>query len=145
MDDLSIPPQDSLANLAERIARYAHEADDRLGAAEHQSVGLPAARAAADRRRESPAEGARAHRGADPAAGGQNRERQQREGLPCRARAAATLWTPGGAASGRLSDPARAVASGRSEERRVGKECVSTCRSRRSPYTSKKKHTKDNQ
>src|SRR3546814_14808999 len=27
----------------------------------------------------------------------------------------------------------------RSEERRVGKECVSTCRSRRSPYHSKKK------
>src|SRR3546814_21012741 len=27
----------------------------------------------------------------------------------------------------------------RSEERRVGKECVSTCRSRWSPYTSKKK------
>src|SRR3546814_14608144 len=27
----------------------------------------------------------------------------------------------------------------RSEERRVGKECVSTCRSRCSPYTSKKK------
>src|SRR3546814_12778945 len=26
----------------------------------------------------------------------------------------------------------------RSEERRVGKECVSTCRSRRSPYTYKK-------
>src|SRR3546814_11584475 len=26
----------------------------------------------------------------------------------------------------------------RSEERRVGKECVSTCRSRRSPYHSKK-------
>src|SRR3546814_11140542 len=32
------------------------------------------------------------------------------------------------------------AASGRSEERRVGKECVSTCRSRRSPYHSKKKH-----
>src|SRR3546814_11487459 len=31
---------------------------------------------------------------------------------------------------------ARAV---RSEERRVGKECVSTCRSRWSPYNSKKK------
>src|SRR3546814_16812873 len=31
---------------------------------------------------------------------------------------------------------------GRSEERRVGKECVSTCRSRWSPYHSKKKiHT----
>src|SRR3546814_19197868 len=28
---------------------------------------------------------------------------------------------------------AQAVRSGRSEERRVGKECVSTCRSRRSP------------
>src|SRR3546814_11669804 len=30
---------------------------------------------------------------------------------------------------------------GRSEERRVGKECVSTCRSRWSPYHSKKKKT----
>src|SRR3546814_18265782 len=32
--------------------------------------------------------------------------------------------------------------SGRSEERRVGKECVSTCRSRWSPYHSKKKKIK---
>src|SRR3546814_19398413 len=31
---------------------------------------------------------------------------------------------------------------GRSEERRVGKECVSTCRSRWSPYHSKKKNKK---
>src|SRR3546814_20815482 len=30
----------------------------------------------------------------------------------------------------------------RSEERRVGKECVRTCRSRWSPYNSKKKTTK---
>src|SRR3546814_20192449 len=30
---------------------------------------------------------------------------------------------------------------GRSEERRVGKECVSTCRSRWSPYHYKKKQT----
>src|SRR3546814_19684033 len=30
----------------------------------------------------------------------------------------------------------------RSEERRVGKECVSTCRSRWSPYHSKKKTSK---
>src|SRR3546814_14399176 len=29
----------------------------------------------------------------------------------------------------------------RSEERRVGKECVSTCRSRWSPYAKTKKHT----
>src|SRR3546814_17950275 len=29
----------------------------------------------------------------------------------------------------------------RSEERRVGKECVSTCRSRWSPYTTKKKYS----
>src|SRR3546814_14875494 len=32
----------------------------------------------------------------------------------------------------------------RSEERRVGKECVSTCRSRWAPYHSKKKHNKTN-
>src|SRR3546814_12788179 len=31
----------------------------------------------------------------------------------------------------------------RSEERRVGKECVSTCRSRWSPYNYKTKHTKN--
>src|SRR3546814_12192051 len=33
---------------------------------------------------------------------------------------------------------------GRSEERRVGKECVSTCRSRWSPYHSKKQRNKNN-
>src|SRR3546814_7113793 len=33
---------------------------------------------------------------------------------------------------------------GRSEERRVGKECVSTCRSRWSPYHSKKKSEVNN-
>src|SRR3546814_18228015 len=32
----------------------------------------------------------------------------------------------------------------RSEERRVGKECVSTCRSRWSPYHSKKKNINTN-
>src|SRR3546814_10461448 len=32
----------------------------------------------------------------------------------------------------------------RSEERRVGKECVSTCRSRWSPYHSKKKNNTQN-
>src|SRR3546814_12103610 len=33
------------------------------------------------------------------------------------------------------------LVSERSEERRVGKECVSTCRSRWSPYPKKKKKT----
>src|SRR3546814_17096755 len=33
------------------------------------------------------------------------------------------------------------IASERSEERRVGKECVSPCRSRWSPYPSKKQET----
>src|SRR3546814_18130266 len=33
----------------------------------------------------------------------------------------------------------------RSEERRVGKECVSTCRSRWSPYHEKKKVMRDSQ
>src|SRR3546814_16869089 len=37
------------------------------------------------------------------------------------------------------------VATNRSEERRVGKECVSTCRSRWSPYHKKKKKTKNYQ
>src|SRR3546814_15505219 len=32
------------------------------------------------------------------------------------------------------------IYNGRSEERRVGKECVSTCRSRWWPYHKKKKH-----
>src|SRR3546814_11658554 len=36
-------------------------------------------------------------------------------------------------------DPNRLVRGMRSEERRVGKEGVTTCRSRRSPYHSKKK------
>src|SRR3546814_18568736 len=37
----------------------------------------------------------------------------------------------------------RARRPGRSEERRVGKECVSTCRSRWSTYHYKKKHIKE--
>src|SRR3546814_5432106 len=45
---------------------------------------------------------------------------------PCRQRDRRELL-PGAVARGRLSHP-------RSEERRVGKECVSTCRSRWSPY-----------
>src|SRR3546814_2167883 len=36
-------------------------------------------------------------------------------------------------------DHRRFTMAGRSEERRVGKECVSTCRSRWSPYHYKKK------
>src|SRR3546814_13490288 len=48
----------------------------------------------------------------------------------------------------REKDVRAAVRSGascpsRSEERRVGKECVSTCRSRWSPYHSKKKTNDD--
>src|SRR3546814_11645700 len=35
----------------------------------------------------------------------------------------------------------RGVQVGRSEERRVGKECVSTCRARGSPYHKTKKNT----
>src|SRR3546814_14566101 len=38
-------------------------------------------------------------------------------------------------------DKGRPFSSCRSEERRVGKECVSTCRYRWSPYHEKKKHT----
>src|SRR3546814_13212037 len=50
-----------------------------------------------------------------------------------------------GAAVAHLADDGRPEVQAdadaqRSEERRVGKECVSTCRSRGSPYTSKKKN-----
>src|SRR3546814_19319516 len=52
-------------------------------------------------------------------------------------------WTPTEVTADRrvakLFDLVRQVVN-RSEERRVGKECVSTCRSRWSPYHSKKKH-----
>src|SRR3546814_15304260 len=47
----------------------------------------------------------------------------------------------------RASSASRRKLVVRSEERRVGKECVSTCRSRWLPYHSKKKkhtHTRDN-
>src|SRR3546814_20784232 len=39
---------------------------------------------------------------------------------------------------------AAGAGNGRSEERRVGKECVRTCRSRWSPYHQKKKHSSVN-
>src|SRR3546814_12726886 len=46
-----------------------------------------------------------------------------------------------------IGDPGRPLEAPdrvRSEERRVGKECVSTCRSRWSPYPSKKKNKHTN-
>src|SRR3546814_16353410 len=54
------------------------------------------------------------------------------------------LVATGGLAGGDIAEGAGAGADGaedhhgRSEERRVGKECVSTCRSRWSPYNKKK-------
>src|SRR3546814_8914821 len=39
-----------------------------------------------------------------------------------------------GAETRQQEDPATSTSTTRSEERRVGKECVSTCRSRWSPY-----------
>src|SRR3546814_19403991 len=45
----------------------------------------------------------------------------------------------GGAQGGDGSLPGDRDSAARSEERRVGKECVSTCRSRWSPYHLKKK------
>src|SRR3546814_12130552 len=55
------------------------------------------------------------------------------------------IWADGRAkfeqANGRPADPVQfaMIFVDRSEERRVGKECVSTCRSRWSPYHSNKK------
>src|SRR3546814_17412842 len=64
---------------------------------------------------------------------------------PCRCAARARnaiLFASVGHRKGQVGAPHRAPAraqAGRSEERRVGKECVSTCRSRWSPYPYKKK------
>src|SRR3546814_13916642 len=49
----------------------------------------------------------------------------------------------GGLAAGSSALMADSVDNLRSEERRVGKECVSTCRSRWSPYPEKKKKYKN--
>src|SRR3546814_18620938 len=46
---------------------------------------------------------------------------------------------------GHLEAHARAAVAARSEERRVGKECGSTCRSRSSPYHYKKKQNNNHQ
>src|SRR3546814_8805078 len=45
-----------------------------------------------------------------------------------------TVTLPGQGHSAQVSAPDLAAAAIRSDERRVGKECVSTCRSRWSPY-----------
>src|SRR3546814_18010054 len=50
------------------------------------------------------------------------------------------IWAAIGAVFGSWMNQ-RAITYRRSEERRVGKECVSTCRSRWSPYHYKKKQT----
>src|SRR3546814_18388240 len=50
------------------------------------------------------------------------------------------LHQPGIVGAGRVAQ-ALALALRRSDERRVGKECDSTCRSRWSPYHSTKKNT----
>src|SRR3546814_16446246 len=57
--------------------------------------------------------------------------------LLCRRRC---RWNPDDVAEWRDNErlPYRRDGGGRSEERRVGKECVSTCRSRWSPYHSQK-------
>src|SRR3546814_20122573 len=49
-----------------------------------------------------------------------------------------------GRAAGRQLECAQRAEGWRSEERRVGKECVSTCRSGWSPYLEKKKIRIDN-
>src|SRR3546814_13586383 len=48
-------------------------------------------------------------------------------------------WRRRSISSSSRNTSSRFSAASRSEERRVGKECVSTCRSRWSPYPKKKK------
>src|SRR3546814_7760259 len=69
----------------------------------------------------------------------QAREDRVFEGRACHiGQGAATTTPPAQRYRGACSKSSRTRL--RSEERRVGKECVSTCTSRRSPYHSKKKH-----
>src|SRR3546814_9936012 len=49
-------------------------------------------------------------------------------------RARQIAWTGAGLAAVLVGIPGLVIAIWRSEERRVGKECVSTCRSRWAPY-----------
>src|SRR3546814_4565594 len=51
-----------------------------------------------------------------------------------RARPVRRLTSGGGVSQGTPSHGGHLPRQGRSEERRIGKECVSTCRSRWSPY-----------
>src|SRR3546814_15305453 len=55
--------------------------------------------------------------------------------------ASSEVEMPIGLALSRWVSRLRSTRTGRSEERRVGKECVSTCRSRWSPYHYKKNKT----
>src|SRR3546814_18275523 len=83
---------------------------------------------------------------------GEAQQHQHNKVLPINGSAGAAIlrirreWSmtcPGGLVpASHLSSSAATAESGRSEERRVGKECVSTCRSRWSPYhyTTNHKH-----
>src|SRR3546814_13345275 len=55
-------------------------------------------------------------------------------GLAIAARASIIFATGGASGYSQTVECARITEGGRSEERRVGQECVSTCRSRWSPY-----------
>src|SRR3546814_11741350 len=87
-------------------------------------------RARAARRRRHGAEAA-----GDRAAGGRQGQRCPGQAARQVVGAAEVAAQPGGRSHRPPQDPG----GGRSEERRVGKECVSTCRSRWSPYPIQKK------
>src|SRR3546814_12353327 len=75
--------------------------------------------------------GARAGRG--------RRRRAVRHVAPCHRRATAGRRRPAGGRGRTRADAGLARPRRRSEERRVGEECVSTCGYRWSPYIKKKK------
>src|SRR3546814_14577081 len=64
--------------------------------------------------------------------------RPVRDRYPIRIAAPPAVSAEDAATECRLTETRKHKNSARSEERRVGKECVSTCRSRWSPYHSKK-------
>src|SRR3546814_18279564 len=63
---------------------------------------------------------------------------------PMSAQTLETPWACGISARSLTQDRRPVRENSRSEERRVGKECVSTCRSRWTPYDKKKNKTQQN-
>src|SRR3546814_16930355 len=103
----------------------------------------PARNAAwADRPRRQPPAAAPSQSNHQPDSHQPEQSRESRSPWPSNEPSRSSSRMPPGAISRARSSTASSRPASSSEERRVGKECVSTCRSRCSPYHEKKKKQK---